>query len=119
MSTESTIALVALVVSVLGSFLVWLIGDARSKTKQAYIESELAGQAKLVEELTKTNASRIGGLEVGVAYLKQEASELRRMIETKASREAVDAFKGEFMTLRTDMDRRFDKLERLLEQRHP
>ena len=61
----------------------------------------------------------VTALNLSVARSEQDRIEIHRTMqridESKASKEMVDAFRGEFATLRGDIDKRFDKLERLLE----
>lgn len=62
---------------------------------------------------------RVNAIEITHARSEQDAVELRRMIDridnTKASKEVVDGFRTEVSGLRADMDKRFDRIERLIE----
>ncbi len=71
------------------------------------------------------NAKRIGALEEEKkhdiaehstlkATVTMLATQLDRLDDQKASKEIVDGFRREISELKFDMDRRFDKLERLI-----
>lgn len=72
--------LIPIAVSISGSFVAWLMADARSKAKISFLEKQID-----------------------------------RIDASKASKDVVDGLRTEIATLRTDMEKRFDKLERMLE----
>lgn len=106
--------LLPLVISLISSFAIWVYADSRAKTTIEYLKQNLpvldAAQEKIKHSVTE--------LEIKNARLEQDRLEIHRMMDrlenTKASKEVVEGFKSEIANLRIDMDKRFDKIERLL-----
>lgn len=99
----------------------WLIVDARTKAKLSFLEDKVEGLAGRMDEQGKSLYSRSSTHDLGIGRLEQSCEEMRRgmerLEETKASRELVDNITDQLATLRADIDKRFDRLERLIEQR--
>lgn len=93
----------------------WLLSDARSKARIAYVETRLnhleTNLEKAVEELTKSNLKIASGDQERLDFQRQ----LARLDSMKASRDLVDSIKTDLTNFRTDIDKRFDRIERLLE----
>lgn len=116
MSTETILGASALVLSLLAPIVVWLLNDTRSKTRLLFVETRLAAS----ETTCSANQARIAALEIAQAESTQDRAALHAEIvkidATKASKESLDGFAREVAALRGDMDKRFDKLERMLER---
>jgi len=112
---EATVALLSVGSSAVG----WLISDARSKGRIAYIEEKTEATGKNHDSSLQLHGTRLSEIEINCARSDQERAEIHRMIErldaSKASKEVVDGFRSEVANLRIDMDRRFDRIERLIE----
>jgi gas vesicle protein len=102
-----------------GSFVAWLVADARSKTRWSYTEEKVSQIKKEHDHVIDVLQERASSLEIKTARAEQERAEFNRNLErldaTKASKEVVDAFRNEVSSLRADMDKRFDRIERMLE----
>ena len=100
------------------SVVAWLMADARSKARMTYIEERMHALEAQQDYIAKTVLERLGNSEVKLARTEQDRIEIHRLIErldaNKASKEIVDSFRAEVGNLRSDIDRRFDNLERLL-----
>jgi len=64
-----------------------------------------------LEEEKKLDIAEHAAMKATVSML---ANQLDRLDDQKASKEVVDGFRREISELKFDMDRRFDKLERLI-----
>ena len=125
MTTGDALVLAGLIFTLLSSAAAWITADARGRARLASAEEKLT-QAKAdhiadVAALASKDVafdSRIGMLEVQMARTIQDREDLHRSVtrleDTKASREAVEGIRAELATFRGDMDKRFDRLERLL-----
>jgi len=111
MDNGTAVSIAALLVAICGAVLSWLLSDARTKTRLEGAYAVINEQAKAIEK----NHGGIRELELQGARSQQDRLEMHRQLEGKASRESVDGFRSELTTLRIDMDKRFDRLERLLE----
>lgn len=119
MSTETIVGASALVLSILAPVVVWLLNDTRSKTRLLFVETRLTAS----DVLCTANQTRIAALEIAQAESTQDRAalhaEITKIDATKASKESLDGFAREVAALRGDMDKRFDKLERILERAAP
>ncbi len=109
MNADLTISIIAVSTSILVSLISGLIADTRSKTRvQVMTEKINPLESNLSESLLK------------IARLEQTIQEFTRVIDrldnTKASREVVDGIKNDISIFRIDMDKRFDRLERLIQE---
>ena len=111
-------AFLAVAVSIGGSLLAWIIADSKAKAALAFLTDAVGSLEEKQDALAKTVVEKIVSAEAKISRLEQDRGEMLRMIERldnlKASKEIVDQFKTEISNLRGDLDRRFDKLERLL-----
>lgn len=116
MSTETILGSAALVLSILAPIVIWLLNDTRSKTRLLFLEARLSAS----DALCGANQTRIAALEIAQAESTQDRAalhgEINKIDATKASKESLDGFAREVAALRGDMDKRFDKLERMLER---
>jgi len=100
--------LVVVVVSVVGSLVAWLLADAGSKARSEIV----AKRADLTE--TKVNT-----MEMQLARSEQDRREihagLERLDASKASKELVEAEAKQLERFMIEIDRRFDKLETMIE----
>lgn len=97
----------------------WLLTDTRAKAKISFLEPTIEKTKNDLTSFQHEHQLQLKGMELKQAESYQERQELRRLIErleeTKASREAVDGFRNEINILRVDMDKRFDRLEKMLQ----
>ena len=114
-------ALALLLIALFSPVISWLIADARSKTRSAFMEERLGALASRAESSTAAHDTRINDLELNAARSAQDRLDIRRVTDrldaSKASKELVDGFRSEIQSIRADMDKRFDRLERILERR--
>lgn len=110
----------AAIISVLGSVLAWIIADAKSKSRISYIEEKVLGIKNYQDEISKEHSVKLSENDIQIAKIEQENAEIHRGLDrldgSKASKEVVDGFRNEITTLRIDMDKRFDRIERMLEK---
>lgn len=118
-------ALIGCAVGVLGPLISFLVADARSKARldSMFNESETLKKALVAAQTERTLiTNRQATVDAFVMRSEQDRNELRRLIDrlddSKASKEIFESFRSEFVTLRADFDKRFDRLERLLEGHH-
>ena len=108
---------VPFVVPVATGLIAWIASDARSKARAEATEKELAALSAEGVAL----AGRVSAVEVALARCEADRSEthraLSRLDDSKASKDVVDGLGKQIATLREDMDKRFDRLERLLSAR--
>jgi hypothetical protein len=105
----------AIIVTVLGGIIAWLLADARSKARLTYADERINGFMVQLNDAT----TRINVLETEMATSKQDRADLhrgeQRLEDTKASRDVVDGIKGDIQVLRNELSNRFDRVERLIE----
>ena len=118
MSDHWAEAIAGVIASLLFSCISWLLADARSKARLLFLEDNLKTLKAEHETLDKSAMERLAYIDVRMARSEQDRLEIHRILErldsVKASKEIVDSFRTEVANLRTDIDRRFDNLERLL-----
>lgn len=112
--------LAAVGTSLFSGFLAWVVSDARSKSRLEFMTEKVNTLKLEHDKAIKAHSDKIGAMEIKTATGEQAHVEIHRMIERidsqKASKEVVDGFRSEISNLRVDMDKRFDKIERLLER---
>ena len=103
-----------------GGILAWLLADARSKTRMAFMDEKVKALTDDMSATTKMNADKISALEIKQARTEQQAVEINRNLDklddTKCSKEMFDGIRSEVSSFKLDMDKRFDRIERLLER---
>lgn len=113
-------SLIAAGASILVSAGAWLIADSKSKSRVIFLEEKLNAMKQTTDQAIAASQEKISSLEVRIARSEGDRQEIHRLIEkldsSKASKEAVDSFRNEVGILRVDMDKRFDRLERLIEK---
>jgi biopolymer transport protein ExbB/TolQ len=106
---------VTVVIAVGSAILSWFVSDVRSKSRLAYVEEKF----NAFYNTMSANYEKIAEHDIKFAKSEQDRAEIHRSMERidnqKASKEVVDGFRAEISNLRADMDRRFDRIERLLE----
>jgi hypothetical protein len=107
--------------SAAAAIIAWLIADAKSKSRIAFVEERLASVKTVIDTVAADSQGRISAIEVSLARSEQDRYELRRSLDrldqSKASKEVSDIFSGQLASLRLDMDKRFDRIERILEKK--
>ncbi len=115
MTDLSTADFLSVAIPVGTAFIAWIASDARSKARAEAADKELAA----VKTENMALAGRVSALEVGLARCEADRSETHRSLDRlddgKASKDVVDGLGKQIATLRDDMDKRFDRLERLLQ----
>jgi len=99
--------------------LAWLWGDAKSKARAQFTEEKLKVLNEKYEAMNKDYSERVNSLEQSLVKTEQIGKEvhsaLQRLDDSKASKEIVGTFKDDIQLIRNDIDKRFDKLERMIE----
>ena len=99
--------------------LAWLWGDAKSKARAQFMEEKLKLLNEKYDSMEKNYSDRLNSLEQNLVKTEQIGKEvnsyLQRLDDSKASKEIVGTFKDDIQIIRADIDRRFDKLERMIE----
>jgi hypothetical protein len=91
-----------------------LYADQRAKGRlDGHLEKQTDNTKRLdsIEEQERSNIGEHAALKTTVSWL---ATQIDRIDDQKASKEVVDGFRREVSELKFDMDKRFDKLERLI-----
>lgn len=124
--------------SIVGSTVVWLMADARSKgradaqaklvdtlttqvashsTKLAEVTTASSATSAALSALTSTLQAQLSGLatvqvELGKSSQDRQGlhADIARLDQQKANRDAVDGIRAMLVDLRGDIDRRFDDL---------
>lgn len=99
--------------------LAWLWGDAKSKARAQFTEEKLKTLHNRCELMDTSYSEKLNVLEQDSVRSEQIGKEvhesLKRLDDTKASKEIVGTFKEDIQLIRNDIDKRFDKLERMIE----
>ena len=120
---ETLIPLWSAAASLVGGLLVWLLADTRSKARLQFLEekvqaAKLAADIPLLDLTTRSHA-----LECQIARSDQDRLELHRGLDrleqSKASKDVLDLLKTDLERLEALMEKRFDRLERIIENRAP
>lgn len=110
-----------LIVTLISIYTAWIKSDTAGKTKALVFEDKLNEMKSFYENKSKEVDDSIKSLQLTSAKQEQESIGFLRLIdkldESKASKEIVDSFKNESATLRADIDKRFDRIERILENK--
>lgn len=100
--------------------LAWLWGDAKSKARAQFLEEKVKVLTIKHDSAYKEFADVKSSLEQRLATTEQINKDMHsgvsKLEDNKASKEAVQAFKDDIQLIRQDIDRRFDKLERMIER---
>jgi len=117
MTTADT---VTMVIAVAGPVASWLLSDARSKSRLAFVEEKLTAIKEESGSATKSNSDRLNLLEVDMARCSQDRGDIHKMIERvdsqKASREVVDGIRDDLRNFKVALEKRFDRMESMLER---
>lgn len=105
-------------IAVVGSITAWLLADARSKARIEFIEEKVNGVKSTLEIVAGTSQQRISSVELFQARSEQDRVEIHsnlvRLENGKASKDLVDSLRSDVNNLKLDMDKRFDRLERII-----
>jgi len=103
-----------ILISIACSVIAWFASDIKSKARQGFIEEKL----KFTHNQLEDAQALVDQLNIKAAQTETAHEEIFRAIhrlnDEKASREVVESFRNEIHTLRVDIDKRFDRIERLL-----
>lgn len=106
----------------IAGLLAWYAADVRSKQRLVFVEERMRKVEDKQDDYSTVAQQRLGKLDERVLMCDQDRVDLRRSIDridaTKASKEVVDGIRNDISGLKMDIDKRFDKLERMLENRH-
>ena len=121
MVDSTFISILSAISGVVAAGVAWLIADARIKTRLTFMEEKVDLVTGDIEKVSEESQKRISLLELATAKNEQAHIEttnnILRLDTTKASKEIVEGFRNEIHTLKSDMDKRFDRIERLLEKK--
>lgn len=119
MSNELVGAIATIAFSAVAAVVSWVMSVAQSNVKVEYLEDKLKHMKNGNEKQEDEVYNAMQDLSIRLAKGEIERAELTRSIErleaAKASKDTVENFKHEFAILRSDMDKRFDRIERLLQ----
>jgi len=111
--------IVGVCVSLMMSAIGWIVADTRSKSRLTYAEEKLYTLRKAADSAL----DQCSHLALDAARSQQDRQEIHRIMDRldsqKASKEIVDGFRAEVANLRIDMDKRFDRIERMLSKGSP
>ena len=117
MTSQETITMA---LAVAGPIASWLLADARSKAKIAFVEEKLSAIKADSIGVDKEHRDRLNNLDVKIAKSEQDRIEIHNMIERvdaiKASKDVVDGIRDDIRTFKVEFGKRFDKLELILER---
>lgn len=109
-----------LLLGVVGAILAWLLTDASFKTRMLNLEEKVAAN-KLSSDVTCNDLqTKIGYITIQNTRSEQDRNELHHLVDrlesSKASKEVVEGVKQEITILRMEMDKRFDRLDKMLDR---
>lgn len=100
--------------------LAWLWGDAKNKARTQFLEEKVKVLTNkydaMYKEYSDSKSSMEQRLATGEQVSKQIHENVDKLDDNKASKEMVGMFKDDIQLIRQDIDRRFDKLERMIER---
>lgn len=112
--------LVSAGLTAVAAFLSWYHADGQSKARSSFMEEKINTLERKHDRDEADMDKRVTDVETKSIQYLTERQEIRRDLEridnSKASKEVVDNFRNEITNLRTDMDKRFDRIEKLLER---
>lgn len=115
MGLAEWVAVAALVISLLGSLIGYLMSDARNKVNLENLRKDAEEAKKIAAESTH----KVAELEIALAKSQTDRESLWRQVEKldtgKVSKEVFDGLSNSIHVLRSDFDKRFDRVERLIE----
>lgn len=104
---------------ILGAIIAWFVADTKFKVRIETLEERVNVARGLAESLQSSAQDKFDTILLQNATSAADRADIHRQIDkldsTKASKEVVDSFKQEITVLRLEMDKRFDRLDRLLE----
>ena len=118
----STDTIVSVIAGATGSFFIWILADTRSKAKLVFIEEQMGIDRQKQDVFMSMVAEKSNHLEIKLAQSEQDRMEIHRSLDRldaiKASKEVVDGIRSDINSFKAEMDKRFDKLERILEKKN-
>lgn len=122
MDLNTFFQIISIGVSVVGSIIVMSFYDGKSKAKVLEVEDKISAIKLEHSAAIAINAEKVNQLDVRLAKSEQDRIDIHRTIErldqSKASKDVVEGFRNEIENLRVDMDKRFDRLEKLMQERN-
>lgn len=116
---SSTATLIVGGAGMITTILAWLWSDAKSKARATFLEEKVKVLTTKYETMFKDYSDSKSSLEQRLATNEQVNKEIHNTVEklddNKASKEMVQLFKEDIQLIRQDIDKRFDKLERMIE----
>jgi len=101
--------------AIMGAAGAWLLADAKFKARILTLEEKIvSGESFQTAFQTKLDVMTIQSA-ASIADRVELHRQVDKLDSTKASKEMVEAFKQEITILRMEMDKRFDRLDRLME----
>lgn len=111
---------VAVLIAIGGGFLSWYHNDTQSKVRFEFVKDTVKKLEEKHDVDIESYDERISNLEKenisSMADRQEIHRDLVRLENTKASKEVADNFRSDIIILRQDIDKRFDRIERLLEK---
>jgi hypothetical protein len=105
--------------ALIGAIVAWLIADSSFKTRILALEEKVSSNKISIDNHTALSQAKFEAIAVQNTASIQDRAELHRITDrlesSKASKEVVEGFKQEVTILRLEMDKRFDRLDRLME----
>ena len=106
----------------IGSFFLWILADTRSKARLVFVEEKMASDRQKQDILMAAVLEKANHTEIRIAQSEQDRMEIHRSLDrldaVKASKEVVDGIRSDINSFKAEMDKRFDKLERILEKKN-
>jgi hypothetical protein len=102
-----------------GVIITWLIADAGFKAKTGALEEKVLATKVITEATLADLQNKLGTVVIQNARSEQDRSELHNLVDkleiSKASKDVVDGFKNEVASFKSEMDKRFDRIDRFME----
>lgn len=116
-----TISIIGIAIGVVSNIIFWIVQDTKIKTEAKINQKNFEEfKASYDDELGKTHDA-VSELKTNFQLSKQDREQLHKEIlkieSSKANKEVVEGFKSELESLKKDMDKRFDKIEALIQQK--
>ena len=101
------------------TFITWIVADTRSKSKIIFVEEKTNNLKDRLDSHGNTLNDHVKEFSVAMGRSELDRRTIHenmiRLDNQKASKEVVDGFRVEIASLKFDMDKRFDRIERLIE----
>jgi len=111
-------AICTVVFSLGSSVVAWLLADSKSKSRLGFMEERVVEIKAQQENDHKSCQEKLSSLQIQEAKSQQENEEMHRSIDrldnAKASKDVVQGLSNQISTLQDEIDRRFDRLEKLV-----